>query len=141
MASKTTTSNAAAAMSPCMTRGPEIPRPGGVITVPFEGSVQFLLLSCFSPGNLIVRLGPLGELVPSSTVLMDQTVPPPNPVTITLPSLAKGRYLLHWSFLPGTNPWQIVIEISVDGVIKFRQLKHDGGNIPLPTGFMVLEVV
>jgi hypothetical protein len=119
----------------------EIPRPGGVITVPLGGTVEFRLHSCFSPGNLIVRLGPLGELVPSSTVLINQQVPPPNPVTLTLPALSAGRFLLHWSFLPVTTPWQIVTEIAVDGMVKFRQLKHNGGNIPLPSGFMVLEVV
>jgi hypothetical protein len=126
--------------TPCTSRGPEILREGGVIAVPAGASVELVLLSCFSPGNLIVRLGQAGQAAPPSAVLTNQPFPPPNPAQIVLPPLAPGGYVLHWSFVPVGNPWQLVAEIWVNGIVMFRHLKSDASTNPFPTGFMFLEV-
>jgi hypothetical protein len=72
---------------------------------------------------------------------MNQPFPPPNPASIMLPPLSKGRHVLHWSFVPVSDPWQLVAEISVGGMVKFRHFKSDQSNTPLPAGFMFLEVI
>jgi len=126
-------------ITPCTERKPEMG--GASITVPRGATVRFGFFYCLSPGRLIVRLGKVGELSPDPTALMDQTVPPPEPVQLALPPLDPGSYVLSWSFVPAAPQWQTVAEVSVDDILRFRRIKTNQSNFPFPAGFLFLEVV
>jgi hypothetical protein len=76
-------------------------------------------------------------------VLANQQVPPPNPLPVAVmpPPAPPGRYVLIWTLFPppGTD-WQIVVEVAVNGATVFRQFKSAKSKLPVPRGFLFLEV-
>lgn len=76
-------------------------------------------------------------------VLVNQKVPPPNPLPVAVmpPPAPPGRYVLIWTLFPppGTD-WQIVVEVVVNGVTVFRQFKSAKSKLPVPRGFLFMEV-
>jgi hypothetical protein len=117
----------------CDTRGNEILP--GYISVPAGASVELLVLSCLASGRLDVTLSQAA----GQSTLAEQTIPPPSPLWITLPPLEKGKSQLSWAFVPTTTPWQLLIEISVNGAVQFRQLSG-GTGVPSARAFMILLV-
>jgi hypothetical protein len=107
----------------------------GYISVPAGASVEILVLSCLASGRLDVTLS---QAAVRST-LAEQTIPPPSPLRITLPPLERGKSQLSWAFVPMTTPWQLLVEISVNGAVQFRQL-DSGTGVPNARAFMTLIV-
>jgi hypothetical protein len=46
---------------------------------------------------------------------------------------------LSWAFVPTTGPWQLLVEISVNGAVQFRQL-NSGAGLPDTRAFVLLLV-
>jgi len=130
------------AASPASACSP-MPTPGGVSqTIPAGAQVQFKFFYCTSPGHLIVQLGKVGDPTASSTVLIDQNVPPPPFVDLHLPLLPAGTYALTWTYAPAaTDSWQSVSELHVAEVLRFRRFHSNATSSPLVLGFLFLEVV
>ncbi len=128
------------AATPCDDLGDEILRPGGIVTVAEGNPVDFVFHYCNTPGRMIVRLGEASETAAVPLPLMNQIVPPPEPIDLRLPALPRGFFLLHWSFVPTNQTWQTKAEVVVNGIVRFRHYKSNDSANPSPTGFLFLEV-
>lgn len=116
------------------------------ITVPelaisHSDRLEWRMLVCNSPGRAVLRLMSSAGVKVS---LVDQNVPPPNPIRrlVTPPALPPGRFVLYWGLLvpPGTD-WQNVVELAVNETVVFRHFKSSQSNEPFPKGFMYVTVL
>jgi hypothetical protein len=98
--------------------------------------VRFTMFVC--KANARVRLWietlPLGE----STLLADQTGA--SEISLPLPALPAGRYLLRWSAITPSSDWQTRTELFIRDVVRFRRRKKAEGDNPVNMGVLVLEV-
>ncbi len=117
----------------CDTRGNDILP--GYISVPAGASVELLVFSCLAPGRIDVSL----SQATGQSTLAEQAIPPPSPLRIKLPFLERGKSQLSWTFVPSTVPWQLLVEISVNGVVQYRQL-NSGTGLPNTRAFVLLLV-
>jgi len=63
-------------------------------------------------------------------------------VVATLPGLPSGSYVLLWSFINVSTPWQTRVDAVVNGTDRFRQRKNSAASKnPFLRGFLLLEVV
>ncbi len=121
--------------------GGELFQYGGTIVVPEGARVDFRFHYLGSPGLMVVRLNQAGPTAPMAPPLMKQVIPPPpSPVDLLLP-VAPGTWVLSWAFAPTAKPFQTVVEVVVDGIVRYRLFKTDQSKYPFPTGYLYLEVV
>ncbi len=76
----------------------------------------------------------------SIKLIPTDTFPPPNPITVDLPTLEPGLHTLTWTALPNTEEWRIVAEVLVDQTIRFRRSMGSGSGLRINSDFAVLEV-
>lgn len=75
----------------------------------------------------------------NNELLVDQS-PVNDEIDIALPELAPGLYGLSWSYLTNAASWKALSEISVNGVVRFRQQKGSVSTFPFQHSFVLLRV-
>lgn len=123
--------------SPCTQRGTEIP--SSVFASPGQ-RIQAWFMVCSSPAHLRVTITPVSPATHGGTVLFDQDIPEPNPVALDLGPLPVGRYLVHWGYIVAGPSWEVVAEVIVDGVTRFRKRNSATDKIPANTIFTFIQV-
>lgn len=129
----------AAAQTPCEVMGQNEILPHE-ITVNRTDQVSWRVSLCNTPARAVLGIADgLGH----QKVLVNQTMPPPNPLTVNVmpPPPPPGRYVLIWTLFPSGPDWQMVVEVAVNGVVVFRQFKGAKSTLPMPRGFLFMEVV
>ncbi len=123
--------------SPCRQRGAEIP---SAVFAARTQRVQAWCMVCSSPARLRVTISSVGSTSTGGTVLFDQEIPPPNPVTLDLSPLPPGQYLVHWGYVVTGPSWEVVTEVIVDDVTRFRKRNGAQDGIPANTIFTYLQI-
>jgi len=123
--------------SPCSQRGAEIP---AAVFVKTSQRVQAWFMVCSSPAHLRVSLSQVSSTAHGGAVLFEQDIPPPNPVALELGPLPPGRYLVHWGYIVAGPSWEVVAEIIVDDVTRFRKRNTAADSLPANTIFAFVEV-
>lgn len=87
------------------------------IPVRTDDSVLLLLTLCKGPFRIVVFLG--------EELLADQSSEelPDDEFRLELPSLQPGFHGMTWSYLTSAEGWMVKSEVSVNGVVRFRQRK------------------
>ena len=128
----------AAAKTPCEVLGQHEILPHEIVVTQTD-QVGWRVFLCNSPARAVLGIADgLGH----HKVLVDQTLPPPNPLPAVVmpPPPPRGRYVLIWTLFPSGTDWQMVVEVVVNGTVAFRQFKSAKSNLPVPRGFLFLEV-
>lgn len=113
----------------------------GPVAAGRDEPVQLRLWLCKTSARVVVTLDRLDLPGSGSPPLIDQNAPPPNPVPVSLPSLAPGRYLLSWSYFVTSDEWMVVAEVLVGGVVRFRHTKSHQSDKPINHDATVVEVL
>ena len=110
------------------------------ISVTRTDRLEWRMFVCNTPGRAVLHL--LNNMG-SRVTLVDQTVPPPNPISrnVMPPTPPPGRYTLVWALAPSGPNWQVVAEVLVNGAVVFRHFKSQGSNEPFPRGFLNIQVM
>ena len=109
------------------------------IVVTPSDQVQWRLFLCNTPARALLTIS---DAMGHKGTLVNQTVPPPNPLlrAVMPPAPPLGRYVLIWSIFPTGPDWQTVAEVLVNGVVVFRQFKGAKSAVAIPRGFLFMEV-
>jgi hypothetical protein len=110
------------------------------IVVNQKDRVTWRVFLCNTPAKAVLGIADgLGH----HKVLVNQTMPPPNPLSVAVmpPPPPHGRYVLIWTLFPTGPDWQMVVEVAVNGAVVFRQFKGAKSKLPVPRGFLFMEVV
>lgn len=129
----------AAAKTPCEVMG-ENEVPAHEIFVKRTDEVICRLFLCNTPARAVVGIS---DALGHQKVLANQVVPPPNPLPVNVmpPPLPVGRYALVWALFQTGPDWQMVAEVAVNGTVVFRQFRGAKSKVPVPRGFLMVEVV
>jgi hypothetical protein len=98
------------------------------------------LFLCNTPARAVLGIA---DALGHQKVLANQKLPPPNPLTVTVmpPSPPAGRYALIWALFQTGPDWQMVAEVAVKGTVVFRQFRGAKSKVPVPRGFLMVEVL
>lgn len=123
--------------SPCADRGAEIP---AAVFVSGAQRLQSWCMVCSSPARLRIAISSASPTAHGGTVLFDQKIPPPNPVVLDLSPLPPGEYIVQWSYVVAGPSWEVVAELIVDGVTRFRKRNAADDSIPVNTIWALIVV-
>ncbi|MEM9553687.1 MAG: hypothetical protein AAGC60_05465 [Acidobacteriota bacterium] len=102
--------------------------------------IIFIFRICSSPAQLVVFLRQKGN--EDSRPLVDQDIRTSDPVPVDLGRLDPGEYRLTWAFNPGAEAWEVLGELAVNDVVRFRRFKStEESRIPTNFGFIAIEVL
>lgn len=121
---------------------PTVCEQGGDELLPFiiparpRDDIDFTIFICRANARVRVwiRELPIGP----ENLLADESGP--SEVSVQLPALSTGRYLLRWSVLTPSPDWQTRAEIAVASTTAFRHRKSAAGNNPVNMGIVQLEL-
>lgn len=126
------------APSPCRQRGRETP--SYVYASPGQRIDAFLQV-CGAAAQVIVSLHSPGPTSVGGTPLFSGRMPPaPNPLVITIPPLPTGVHVIMWTYAVA-GIWDVVAELHVEAVARFRKLNSHGDDIPVNAIWTYLEIV
>jgi hypothetical protein len=129
----------AAAKTPCEVMG-ENEILAHEITVSRTDHVVLRVFLCNTPARVVVGIS---DALGHKGTLANQRVPPPNPLPVNVmpPSPPAGSYALIWALFETGPDWQMVVEVAVNGAVVFRQFKGAKSKVPVPRGFLMMEVL
>ncbi len=122
--------------SPC-DRGPDKRR---TIKVNPTQRVDAFFLVCAASAKVRVTITKIGSDALGDTVRSLIEIPPgPNPLVVTLTPLPPGDYIVAWHYAVA-GPFQLVVELQVDGTTRFRKTRTFNDSLPVDTvtGSMVI---
>ncbi len=125
--------------SPCLDRG----APLSFATVPARAGdrITALFAMCSAPGALVMFLQPSSIAAQPVPPIVQQPVASSDPVIVDLSTIEPGRYSLFWKFQAFSEPWQVVTEVEVNGVVRFRRYDTSNDGIPGTRVAVNLEVL
>jgi len=128
--------------SPCELRGEE--NAAEVFAHQGQQILAFFLL-CAAKATMRFTVRKVDPASTGSFTKIEGTIPDPenglpNPFTVPLGPLAKGRYIINWLFTP-VGDFQAVAELQVDGVTLFRKREDLEDKIPTTKIFCILEIL
>ena len=136
---KKTGTNAVLGPSPCLQRGSEFV---AYVYTQASQQVDAFCQICGGPADLTISIHQASPTAPGGTPIFSGTLPPnPNPLTTSLPPVTPGEYIVMWQFA-ATGYWDIVAELQVAGVTRFRKINsNQGDKIPVNAIWCYLRVL
>jgi hypothetical protein len=102
-----------------------------VLSLAPDDRVTLRLILCKAAFKVAVHLD--ADLIVDEDAAMDELV-------VHLDPLNPGLHSISWSFLTNAASWTVLSEISVNGVVRYRQRKSDTSRFSFQHLFILLRV-
>lgn len=109
-----------------------------IIVGPGQEVKAFFLL-CSASGMVRVTLTRVGGGLGIEVGRTSKIPPDPNPREDVLTPLPPGRYIVSWDYAV-SGPFQIVVELHVDGAPRYRKKRDFQNNLPVDSVSAPFEV-